>query len=63
MAIKKKDNKSNAKKLWLSIGIPSILIALATIIPPTTIAIINATKPNINEYVFTNNDIISLRNK
>ena len=61
MAIKKKDNKANAKKLWLSISIPSI-VALATIIPPTTIAIINANKPNINEYVFTNNDIISLRN-
>ena len=61
MGTKKKDNKANAKKLWLSISIPSV-VALATIIPPTTIAIINATKPNINEYVFTNNDIISLRN-
>ena len=60
MTIKKKDNKTNSKKLWLSIGIPSV-VALATIIPPTTIAIINATKPNINEYTFTNNDIISLR--
>ena len=46
----------------MSIGIPSIVAALATIIPPTTIAIINATKSNISEYVFTNNDIISLRN-
>ena len=45
MGTKKKDDKSNSKKLWLSIGIPSIIVALATIITPTTIAIINATKP------------------